>query len=380
MRLYKPVALAIICVGLLAFSGIACAEPGVTADSVILGQSTAMSGPLAELGNDLITGARAYFDRLNAQGGVAGRKIKIITKDDAYEIPKTVANVKALVENDKVFMLFNTFGTPNNEAVLPFVTEHGVPLLAPYSGASSIRKPEFTTAYHVRASYADEGEKIIEHLALLGFTKIAVVYQNNAFGKEALAGVQAAMTKRNMKPVSLATVENSATDAAAAAKTIAVTEPAAVIACTAGKPTAEFIKNYNLLRKGTSYYTLSVMGTQTSVKALGPDGAGVVVSQVVPYPWSLDAPIIKEYQQAMALIGAKDYSFVSFEGFIDAKVFTEALRRAGKDLTRKKFLAAMASLKDYDLGGFNVSYADGSHSGSHLVQLTIIAADGRFRR
>ena len=157
-------------------------------------------------------------------------------------------------------------------------------------------------------------------------------------------------------------------------------EPEAIIACTAGKPTVELIKSYNALRQGITFYTLSVMGTQTSVNALGRDSVGVVVSQVVPFPWSLTAPIIKEYQQAMAQIGAKDYSFVSFEGYINAKVFVEALRRAGKDLTRQKFLAAMASLKDFDLGGYYVSFADGSRQGSHQVELTIIGADRHFHR
>lgn len=375
----QRIAFALAFSALLVFSAVQ-AEVGVSADTIVVGQSIALSGPLAELGADLTTGARAYFERLNAQGGVAGRKIKLITKDDAYEVPKTVANVEALVERDQVFALFNTFGTPNNEAILPYVTRHGVPLLAPYTGASSVRKAEYTTVYHVRASYADEGEKIVEHLARLGFKRIGVVYQNNAFGREAFAGVEAAMTRRQIKPAAMATIENSASDATTAAQTIVRNEPEAIIACTAGKPTVEFIKSYNVLRPGMTYYTLSVMGTQTSVNALGRDSIGMVVSQVVPYPWSLTAPIIKEYQKAMAEIGAKDYSFVSFEGYINAKVFTEALKRSGRDLTRQKFLAALAGMNDMDLGGFSVGYSERSRTGSHYVELTIVGFDRRFHR
>ncbi|HEY0844513.1 MAG TPA: ABC transporter substrate-binding protein [Noviherbaspirillum sp.] len=367
---------------LLFFSAqsLARAETGVTADAILLGQSTALSGPLAELGNDTSAASRAYFNYINAQGGIHGRKIRLITLDDGYNTEKGVANTRQLIEKDGVFALFNVLGTPANTALLPVIAQAGIPSVAPYTGSDAVRKPLHRHVFNVRAGYADETEKIIEHLGVRGIHKVAVVYQNNAFGKDGLASVEQALARRKLTVHSVATIENDASDAEKAAATLAATSPQAVVMITAGKPSAEFIKASNRIATGMQYFTLSVMGTQASVAALGKEGVGVVVSQVVPFPFSATSGIVREYQQVMTKMGIRNWSFASMEGFINAKVMVEALRRAGRDLTRERLMAALESMNRVDFDGYIVDFSRNNHQGSRYVELTVISRDGRFLR
>lgn len=367
---------------LLVFSSlpIAHAETGITSDEILLGQSTALSGPLAELGNDTSTASRAYFNFINNQGGVHGRKIRLITLDDGYNTEKGIANTKQLIDKDGVFALFNVIGTPANTALLPVIAQAGIPSIAPYTGSDAVRKPLHRHVFNVRAGYADETEKIIEHLGVRGIDKVAVVHQNNAFGKDGLASVEQALARRKLAVHGAATIENDAADAEKAATALAATKPQAVIMITAGKPSAEFIKAYNRIATGMQFFTLSVMGTQASVAALGKEGVGVVVSQVVPFPFSATSGIVREYQQVMTRMGVKNWSFASMEGFINAKVMVEALKRTGRDITRERFLSALESMNRLDFDGYMVDFSKNNHQGSRYVELTVISRDGRFLR
>lgn len=356
------------------------AEPGVTNDEILLGQSTALTGPLAELGNDTSSASRAYFNFINAQGGIHGRKIRLITLDDGYNTDKGIANTKQLIEKDGVFALFNVIGTPANTALLPVIAQAGVPSFAPFTGSDAVRKPVHRHVFNVRAGYADETEKIIEHLGVRGIDKLAVVYQNNAFGKDGLASTEAALGRRKLKVHGAATIENDASDAEKAAAALAATNPQAVLMITAGKPSAEFIKAYNRIATGMQFFTLSVMGTQASVAALGKEGIGVVVSQVVPFPFSATSGIVREYQQVMNKMGVKNWSFASMEGFINAKVMVEAMRRAGRDITRERFMTALESMGRVDLDGYIIDFSKSNHQASRYVELTVISRDGRFLR
>lgn len=362
------------------------AETGVTSQEIVLGQSTALSGPLAELGKDLSVAAKAYFDYINQQGGVNGRMIRLITMDDAYDTARAVANVKNLIEKDKVFALFNLFGTPANTALLPTIAQVGIPSIAPYTGSQAMRAPLNHFIFNVRASYADETEKIIEHLGIRGINNIAVVYQNNAFGIDGLASVESALARRKLKLHSSVSIENDASNAGAAAKAIVDSKPKAIVMITAGKPSVEFIKSYNIefakayskLTTGGQLFTLSVMGTQTSVNALGKEGIGLVVSQVAPSPFAVTSGIVLEYQHVMTKMGVKNPSFPSIEGFLNAKIMVEGLKRAGHDLTRERFITAMESMGMVDFGGYQVNFNKTNHLGSQYVDLTIISKDGRF--
>jgi len=339
-----------------------------------------LSGPLAELGQDSSVSAKAYFDYVNQQGGVYGRKIKLITLDDAYNTPKGVANAKQLIEGDKVFALFNMISSATNVALIPIINEAQIPNIAPYTGAEALRTPFNPLIFHVRASYADELEALMRHLDTRGVTKIAVLYQNNGFGKDGVAAMKAILAKRKLEMLTSVTIESDASDVAKAVAAIMPSKPQAIVMITAGKASAEFIKAYKKQVFSMQFFTLSVMGSQATLKALGADGGGVVVSQVGPYPYSGTDILVREYQRVMKIMGVKNYSFASMEGYLDAKVTVEGLKRAGKNLTRKSFIRGMESMHKVDLDGYVVDFSETSHQGSHFVDLNVISRFGQLIR
>ncbi|WP_413905676.1 ABC transporter substrate-binding protein [Candidatus Skiveiella danica] len=354
------------------------AEPGVTNDAITLGQSTALSGPLGDLGQEVLKGSKAYFDALNARGGINGRKIVLISKDDAYDPKKTVENVEAFIAGGETFALFGTFGTPNNEALIPVALKAGMPVLMPYTGAPSIRKPEYVGVFNLRASYADEAEKLIQHLTTIGFKKIGIAYQNNSFGKEVLTAATAALEQRQLKPVAAVSVENNASDAAAAATKLLAAQPDALVLGLAGKPTIEVIKNVNQSRKGLQMYALSVLATVGNLKALGNDGSGVAISQVVPFPSNTVMPLVRDYQQAMKAAGVNEFSHLSLEGYLNARVVAEGIRRAGRNLSRESLITSLQSINRMDMGGMEIGFGKGASSASKFVELTVINSQGRL--
>lgn len=354
------------------------AQTGVSNDSIVLGQSTALSGPLADLGQEILKGAKVYFDSVNAKGGINGRRIKLITKDDAYDVKKTVENIEGFISENNALAFFGTFGTPNNEALIPIAQRAGIPVFMPYTGSSTIRGKETSGVYNLRASYPDEAEKLIENLVTIGVKKISIAHQNNSFGREVLNATVEALKKRNLTPLSIVSVENNASNAAAATEQLLKSGPEAVVLGLAGKPTIEVIKLVNTLRKGTRLYALSVLATPGNLRTLGNDGTGVAISQVMPFPRNATIPFIREYQQAMTAAGHTEFSHISLEGYANAKVMTEALRRAGRQLTRASLVTAMESIRKYDLGGLEVSFGNGAESGSRFVELTLINSQGKL--
>jgi ABC-type branched-subunit amino acid transport system substrate-binding protein len=368
--------LALFCGALWSFN--AAAEPGVSADALTLGQSTTLSGPLGDLGQEILKGSKVYFDALNARGGVNGRKIVLVSKDDAYDSKKTLENVGAFIKDDATFALFGTFGTPNNEALIPLAQAAGMPVLTPYTGAPSIRSKSYKGVFNIRASYADEVERLVEHLTTVGIKRIAIAYQNNAFGKEVLAAAIEAMDKRQLKPILAVTVENNASDAVSATEKLLRANPEAVLLGLAGKPTIEVIKSVKQQRRGLQMYALSVLATPSNLRALGADGTGVAITQVVPFPVNSTLPLIREYSQAMTAAGHTELSHVSLEGYINAKVIAEGLRRAGRNLTRTSLVAALDAMRSYSLGGMEVSFGQGATSGSRFVELTMINSQGKL--
>lgn len=355
-------------------------ESGVSESEIVIGQSLGLTGPLAELGVEISNGSRAYIEALNEKGGINGRKIRLVTLDDGYVPANTFKNVERLLEQDRVFALLNIMGTPNSAAVMPLIEKTGIPLFSPLTGAEIVRTPFRANVFNIRAGYRDEIEKLVRHLQTIGVSRIAVVSQENSFGKEGLAAVESSMNARGIKPWANASIKTDASDANEAASHIAKSRPNAIILITAGRATNELIKSYNRLAKGAQFYTLSVMGAQSNIKALGKDGVGTVVASVVPFPWSHASPLAKEYRAAMHNIGVTEYSFVSFESYINARVLVEALRRSGKELTRQRFISAAENLSGFNLGEFGVNFSKDSRQGSRYVELTIIGASGRFIR
>ena len=356
----------------------ALAEPGVSSDTLTLGQSTSLSGPLGDLGQEVLKGAKVYFDALNARGGVHGRSVRLVTRDDAYDSKKTLENLAVFSADDSTFALYGTFGTPNNEALIPVAQQAGLPVLTPYTGAPSIRSKTSIGVFNLRASYADEVDRLVEHLNTVGIKKIAIAYQNNAFGKEVLMAATAAMERRKITPLLAVSVENDASDASAATDKLLASDPEALLLALAGKPTIEVIKSVAQRRRGLQMYALSVLATPSNLRALGADGTGVAISQVVPFPRNSNLPVVREYNLAMTGAGYTEFSHLSLEGYINAKVVTEGLRRAGRNLTRAGMVSAMDGLRNYNVGGMDVSFGQGAASGSRFVELTMVNAQGKL--
>lgn len=358
----------------------ASAETGVTDSRILLGQSAALSGPAQELGIEMRLGAKLYFDQVNSQGGIFGRSIELRSYDDGYEPSRTVPNTNKLIREDGVFALFGYVGTPTSNAAIPIFSQAKVPFIGAFTGADSLRHPFNRLIFNVRASYFEETERIIEDHLSLGIRNIAVFYQNDAYGKAGLTGVDRALEKHKLKIVATGTVERNSVDVAAAVKAIHAARPDVVVLISAYKSCAAFIQGMKRAGSPAGFYNVSFVGSQALAAELGADGVGVGVSQVVPFPWSGTIPVVREYQKVLKQSGSeRGVSFTGLEGFIAAKVMVEGLRRAGKDLTRDKLISALETMRNADVGGFVVHFGPDDHNGSSFVELTIIGKDGQFR-
>lgn len=353
------------------------AEPGGSSRDIILGQTVAMSGPLGEFGRDIVIGAKACLERINSTGGIGGRRVSLITLDDRYDAEVAAQNIRRLLQVEKVVALLSVMGTPISIEAMRQTQAEGVPLFAPWTGAQIVRRPMQRHVFNIRASYRDEIVKIITHLRTIGIKRIGVVYFEAAFGME-LQTIREEMARWPAEPVSIRVIRPDGTDVGQVVDATATARPEAIVLLTAGKATVEFIKAFDAIAKGAQYYTLSIMGTNTSVKALGLHGIGVVVSSVVPFPWATGVPLVKEYQDAMRRVGSDEFSFVSMESYINTKVLTEALRRAGQNLSSARLISATETMRPLKLGGFEVSYGPEDRSGSRYVDLNIIGTSGRF--
>ncbi len=347
--------------------------------TIKLGQSLPLTGPLTELGSEYRDGATAYFKWVNSKGGVNGRKIELLTLDDAYVVDKTVANARKLLDEDNVFAFFGMFGSANYAALMPIINERSVPSVAPYTGSDGLRAQASPTTFWLRASYGDETEKIVDQLTTLGINRIAVFYQDDAFGKAGLAGVEAALSKRKLKVLATGVYDKTKNDVADAVKTIGTADPQAVVMISTYKPTAAFVKQMRLSGKLPQFFALSVVGLKALSAELGAEAAGVAISQVVPFPDNSTAPVVREMRQLpAAMMPSAGVTYTTLEGFIAAKVMTEALRRAGPQLSREKLISALESMRDFDVGGFPVNYAGGSHLGSRFAEVTIVSKSGKL--
>ncbi len=346
---------------------------------IILGQSAAFTGPAAQLGLQFYQGAKVYLDQINAQGGVGKRLIEIRNLDDGYEPDRCAENTRKLIADD-VFALFGYVGTPTSLAALPLATKDKVPFIAPFTGAMALREPFNKYAFHVRASYNDETALIVKQLNSLGLKKFGVFYQNDAYGKAGLDGVMLALSGLSLKPVGQATVERNSVDVAQAVKTLVAAGPEAIVQIGAYKACAAFIREARKAGYGGTFYNVSFVGTQALSDELGREGAGVVVSQVMPSPYNTARPIAREFVDAVKAAG-KDaqVNFSSMEGYLAARVLVEGIKRAGAKATRDSLVSGLESMGSQTMGGFSVSFSPTDHVASSFVELSMLVGDGRIR-
>jgi branched-chain amino acid transport system substrate-binding protein len=364
--------------GACAMPGTGHAAEGVAADSVNFVQTADLSGSRAALVKELNAGTHALLASINAQGGVHGRRMVVRTEDDGYVIERTRAIVERHLRDDSAFAFVSTIGTANAAAVLPLLNAARVPLIAPLSGASQLRQREQRSVFHVRASYAREVAKMVEHATTLGVRRIAVFYDDDAFGQDVLQAARAALSAHGLLPAATGRVERGALIVEPAVAAIAAADPQVVICGSFGKSLVEFI---NRMRAGglrPTFYALSFFSAGPSAAQLGADARGIVVTQVVPNPRDKGIPVVREFHEHMRR-HAPDAALtpIALEGFITAKVLAEGLRRAGPALTRSRFVAALESIQDLDLGGVHLSYGWPRQGGMRYVNITAIGQAGR---
>ena len=347
---------------------------------IVIGQSAAFTGPAAQLGIQMNAGAKIYFDALNANGGVNGQPVDLRTLDDGYEPDRCKANTEKFIKDD-VFGLLAYVGTPTCAAALPLVNEAKIPFFGPFTGAEILRDPFSKSVFHLRASYYDETELIVKQLTSLGLNKIAVFYQNDAYGKAGLEGTVRALKRRNLVPAAQSTVERNTVDVAKAIADILPSEPNAVVQISAYKSCAAFVRAARKAGFGGTLFNVSFVGTQALADELGPQGNGIMVSQVMPFPYSPTLAITREYLEAVKRAGGEARpNYSSMEGYLAAKVFTEGLRRAGRNPSRDALINALESIQRADFGGFNVDFSSRDHVASRFVDLSMLTGDGRVRR
>jgi ABC-type branched-subunit amino acid transport system substrate-binding protein len=361
------------------------AMPGAIAakNEIVIGQVAPLSGVLASTGADMVLGARIYFDSVNAEGGIDGAKIRHEVRDDAYTVTETVRQTIDLLAHEKPVALIGFAGTGNIGALQKqkVLDSAGIALVGPYTGAPALRGPDNHNIFHIRASYWDEADTMVDQLVTLKMDRIAIMYQNDPFGESGRDGVIAALKKRGLTPAITATYEKGTAEVSDAAKKIGAVNPQAVIMISVNRPTANFSKEIRTLCSVNQLFNISVVNATEIVKLIGADKArGIGIAQVMPNPNSFAVPVVKEYQAAIKKYAPAGtaYSYTSLEEFIAAKVLVEGIRRAGANPTAARVLAAMSTLTAYNAGGFPLSFSDTNRVGGRFVELTIINRYGQL--
>jgi len=352
------------------------AEDEPQAAMLLLGQSCALSGPAKNLGREMRAGLQAAISKINDEGGIKGRRIQLRSMDDGYEPDRASKNTLELIRDDQVFMLIGEVGTPTSKAVLPIIEKLKIPFFAPFSGAELLRTPFRRYVINIRASYYQEMEALASYLAdTLKIEKIACFYQNDSYGFAGLAGIEQALHKRGMQLVSRGSYERNTVAVMGGLREIYRAAPEAVVLVGTYAACAEFIKLSKAKMPGITriFGNISFVGTESLKEALGTYGEGVVVAQVVPYPWDEQTPLILEYREAMHKY-QRDFpiSFVTLEGFIAGKLFAAIAKAVPGELTSETFIQTMQQVGRFDLGGVTLQYGEQDHQGLDSIYLTTI--------
>jgi len=377
MRSIRTFTAALVVLACLISWGSACAQ-GVTKTTILIGQSSPFSGSNKELGDDIREGLQAYFKQVNDAGGVNGRTIELIALDDANDAKRSGENARILIEQRGVLALIGYASATLSLPAMPFVEKGKLAFIGPFTGAEPMRVFR-RNVYNIRASYADELEKIVDFYTTTGMKKFSIIHYDDAVGRENLTAVETALTRRGLKPTSIGTLKRNQTDLGAAVAEVVKAAPDVVIATTLYKTTGDFIKGARIAGSNAQFASTSFVGASALATELGDQGTGVVVAQVVPPYSRASVAIVREYQAAIEKsLGKKDYSFTSLESFIGAKVLVEAIRRAGANPTREGLMKALDGMQQYNVGGYVVDFSPTNHNGSKFVELTAISKAGRF--
>lgn len=376
----RQIALALLVAGPVLVAGPAAAQEAPSSDTITFAQIAALTGPASALGTGMRDGISAAFAEANAAGGVGGMKLALDSLDDGYEPDKSVAQLDTVLAQTRHIALIGPVGTPTSQAMVPMTATPGLPVIGPFTGAGFLRDPALTNVFNLRASYGAETEAWMAHLVDgLGMKRIAILYQDDGFGRAGLDGAKAALERRGMTLAAEGTYVRNTTAVKSALLEIRKAEPEAVVMVGAYKPVAEFVRLSRKLKFEPTFVNISFVGSGALAAELGADGAGVIVSQVVPLPWDSSVPVVVAYQAALsAHMPEAKPDFVSLEGYLVGRLAIEALKAAGPNPTRETYLAALKGLAAVDLGGLGLQFGPGDNQGSDAVFLTRITPEGSF--
>lgn len=360
--------------------------PGVFDDRVVFGQSAAFSGPAQELGINMNLGILAAFEEANRNGGVHGRRLELVTRDDAYEPEAAITNTQALIEDEQVFSLIGAVGTPTSRSATPVAAEAGIPYVAPFTGAGFLRDDHWENIINLRASYAQETEEMVERLTTdLGITRIAVMFQDDSFGRAGYNGALAALERRGMSLVATGVYPRNTTAVKSGLLDLRLGEPEAVILIGAYQPLAALISWARHIDFDPIFMTVSFVGSNALADELGPGGEGVYVTQVIPFPTDQSIPVVASYTASLAAYDPEaEPGFVSLEGYIAGRLAITGLEACGAALTRDCFLENILGAGLIDIDGFEMDFGleedrAEDNQGSDAVFLTVIDANGSYR-
>ncbi len=347
---------------------------------ILIGQTAGFTGAVASGVKETTDGAKLYIDAINAKGGIGGQKIELISLDDKFDPKLAAENARKLIEEQNVVAMFLTRGTPHTEAMIPLLDKYGVPLIGPSTGAMVLHQPVKKHIFNVRATYQREAEKAVTHLNSIGITRIGIVYVDDSFGADGMAGAKKGLVAAKLTPAVLEKFDRSKPDFAPIATKVYQSNAQAVIMVASAQAVVDGMKAFRAAGSTAQIVTLSNNASGGFVKSLGDNARGVIVTQVFPYERSIAFSLVKEAQELAKAKGQNELSPAMLEGFAAAKVLVEGLRRAGTKPSREKIQAALEGIRKLDIGGLEVSYSPEDHTGLDFADLSIIGTDGKFKR
>ena len=357
------------------------ALPAADDPVILFGQSAALTGPTSELGTGMKLGLDAAFNEINANGGIHGYQLRLTSLDDGYEPEAAIVNTRRLIEEEQVFALIGPVGTPTSTAAQPIATEAGVPYIGAFTGAEFLRDAEaLPNVINVRASYFQETEEMAARLSEdLGFDTVSIFYQDDSYGRAGLAGLRRAVDIYGMEIGAEVSYPRNTEAVKLALLDLRRAGAEAVVIIGAYQPASTMIRWARKLDYSPYFVNISFIGSEALASTLGEDGAGVYVTQVVPFPEDASLPVVAEYQAALRRIDSSATpSFVSLEGYLAGRLAAEGLRLAGPEPTREGFLRSLKTSGEIDLSGFSLSYGMNDNQGSDQVYLTVIDENGDF--
>jgi ABC-type branched-subunit amino acid transport system substrate-binding protein len=354
------------------------AETGVSDNDIVIGQTGVLSGPLGVPVKTFLAGAQLAFDEANADGGLFGRKLRLVSLDDELKPERAVANYQALLQTHKAFAFFGCVGSGTTAAAATLLRDSGAPLVGAYAVADSAREKTRGAAYYVRASYGREARALVQHLTTIGITRIGVAHLANPGGEEVRSLVASALEAQKLKLRGAAAVKTDGSNAAEATRAMLAEQPQAVIMYLGGTLAADVMKAVTAAGASAAFYGMSIVSGEVTAKVLGDKARGLAIAQVMPYPWGEVEPAVLQYRKHAAQVEVP-VGYLSFEGYLSARVLTEALKRTGRDLTRPRLHAALRGLK-WRLAGMDIDFSGGEYNGSRFVELVQVNQQGHYVR